>query len=93
MRRRKLTEPPIPQLITRVNKELPEVPGQFAANMLWLQTNSGHFTDRWVALYNGKLVTSAATQEDLNPGIVNHPFFSNILVLKVGRDYINDTSN
>ncbi len=93
MRRKKPSETSAPPPPTRVHKELPEVPGQFAANMRWLQTNSAHFNDRWVALYNGKLLTSAATKEDLRPGIINHPFLSNILVLKIGRDYINDTSN
>jgi hypothetical protein len=65
-----------------------EIPGQFAANMLWLQTNSNHFNDRWVALYNGRLLVSATNKEDLQPKIINHPFLSNILCLKIGKDYI-----
>ncbi len=64
------------------------MPGHFAANMHWLQNNSAHFFDRWVAIYSGALIASAATQEDLQPAIINHPYLNHIMILKIGRDYI-----
>ena len=76
-----------PPVIILVPKILPEVPGQFAANILWLQTNCAKYKDQWVALYNGKLVASVANKEELEPRIINHPFLSNIMCLKVGQDY------
>jgi hypothetical protein len=94
MRRKKQesSQPPPPNKDFSI-VEMREVPGQFAANMLWLQTNSAHYYDRWVALYNGRLLTSAASKEDLRPGIINHPYLSNVMILKVGQDYKNDSRN
>jgi hypothetical protein len=76
-----------PPVISLVPKILPEVPGQFAANILWLQTNWTNYKDQWVALYKGKLVANCASREELEPKIINHPFLSNIMCLKVGQDY------
>lgn len=90
MRRKKPASNKLPPpAIPLVPKILPEVPGQFAANMLWLQTNWKNYEDRWVALYDGKLVVSCANKEDLHPNIMNHPFLSNIMCLKVGEEYSN----
>lgn len=86
--RRKKPANTLPQTVAPlVPKVLPEIPGQFAANMLWLQTNWTNYKDRWVALHNGNLIVSCGNQEDLQPSIVNHPFLSNIMCLKVGEDY------
>lgn len=69
--------------------KLKERPGEFGANLLWLDTNWLNYKDRWVALNNGSLLASAAKHEDLQPHLVNFCEV-NILCLLVGRDYIGE---
>lgn len=68
-------------------KEIKEKPGEFAANITWLQTNWENYKGVWVALDNGKLLCAGADRHDLESTTSTHPNRINIMSLKVGRDY------
>lgn len=69
-------------------KEPKEIPGTFAANMKWLETNSGNHVGRWVALNNGSLIASGASEEDIKSAIVDRLDKLNVMSILIGRDYI-----
>jgi len=64
-----------------------ERPGEFAANMLWLQTNWKNYINKWVALNNGSLLVSGDDEALIRSYMINHPNRINIMCLLVGKNY------
>ena len=69
-------EPPIPLMQERS--------GAFAANMGWLSENLEAFNGLWVALFDGRLLVSGATRDDLEQGIVG---YADPMMVHMGVDY------
>jgi hypothetical protein len=83
---KQLDNTPLPPLSQP--KEPRETPGEFAANMKWLQENWDKYKNLWVALNNGALVASAESRVDLQTTVDSHENRINIMCVKVGQDYM-----
>ena len=61
--------------------------GSLARNMKWLETNFKQYENVCVALYDGELLCTGATLEDLKSTVDAHSNPHNVLLLKVGEHY------